>query len=206
MEISWEEIIKIAATSSISTVMITQSIEWIRQRQKRKSSASVFAIKIANKLEGFVQDCERHATANRYAECPPGEQYPDWNTEIPLPPEITEQIDWSILDKSLVDKLHNLENRARASKDVVLLAGEHSYDDLDVVLVEQAAERGLEAWHLAVELRRRYGIANSEFIEGYAIDLHKYLEWVEQRNLEIKERSERFLEDMKKRSGFDSQE
>lgn len=156
-----------AATTGIITALLNQAFgilrDWRVAVGKKKSLAGYHALRLAAILESFAYSCASFIMDNGNAQQGSDEQYPDWNAMLPdLAPYPEESEGWHAIDLKLAGRALDLRNHITGSQGVIASTIEFTMDDLEHTLDEHAAERGLEAWALAVELRRRYGLPTFE--------------------------------------------
>jgi len=128
----------------------------IRDRRQSRRHAAYMAMRLAVALEAYSEGCADLVQRNA-REAPRRNEEPSARTmALPTPPHYPEDLDgWKAIDHTLADRCLSFESRTRQSQAIIAsiigdgrrLAGE---------LETQAIERGLEAWDLAVELRKRH--------------------------------------------------
>jgi hypothetical protein len=82
---------------------------------------------------------------------------------------------WRSLDRSLAGRALDLRNRIHVSQGLIYSTAEYTEEDLEYTLTEHAARRGLEAWGLAVGLRRKHKVESVDLIWDYADALQSEL-------------------------------
>ena len=135
-------------------------------------------------LEAYASSCSSFIATNYCAEAPPDEQYPDWTTclpELSSYPEDTEG--WRTLNQKLAGRCLNFPNKIIGSQAVIRSTIEYDMHELGDNLELEAARRGLEAWSIACELRKKYGLGRAEPVWDYAKGLAETIAHVESKKL-----------------------
>ncbi len=152
------------------------------------------SLRLAVCLEAYAIACAHFISENTNAEQQPlnqDEQYPNWNVRLPQPPEFPDDPDgWLAIDRSLAGRCLNLPAKIQGSQSVIDSMVEHEQDDLYYTLDEEAAQRGLEAWRLAMELRRKQGVEPVETVWDYAAGMEGSLSSAQKRRAERARRSD----------------
>jgi hypothetical protein len=128
---------------------------------KRRSEAGYLALRLAAILEGHAYECasliQENGMAFRFQG--PDDQYPPWNAKLPdLPPFPEEKEGWHSIDLRLATRVLDLRNHLAGSQGVISATVEYAEESLGDEIDEHAAARGQEAWDLASDLRKRYGL------------------------------------------------
>jgi hypothetical protein len=154
-----------AATAGVISALLNQVFgiarDWVTARTKRKSEAGYLALRLAALLEGYAYTCASFIgdMSVSTSQQSPDEQYPEWNTKLPPLPTFPEEKEgWHSIDLKLAARALDLRNHLAGSQGVIDTTVEFAMDDLEDELEEHAGERGREAWTLAEDLRRRYGL------------------------------------------------
>jgi hypothetical protein len=152
-----------AATTGIITALLTQAFgiarDYFATSGKKKAAATYLALRVAATLEGFAYECASLIADNGNAQEPPDEPHPAWNPTLPtLAPYPEEAEGWHALDAALAGRALDLRNHIVGSQGFIFSTAEYAEDELGLVIDKHAAERGQEAWTLAVELRKKYGL------------------------------------------------
>lgn len=163
MDISWGTILTVAGTTGVLTALLNHVLwglrEWRAASSKKKDHASYLALRLAVLLESYANACSDFISENAHAEQGPEDQLPNWDASLPtLPPYPEDDEGWRAIDRRLAGRVLNLPNRIHASQSSITWTIELNDDELGETLDEEAAARGLEAWKLAVKLRRMYNI------------------------------------------------
>ena len=108
-------------------------------------------------LEAYGSQCCDFYFDNANVQEQLDEPHPAWRTVLPTPPEFPDDTEaWRAMDRSLVANCLNFPNRVHASQNAIASTIEHTMDDLEHILDEQASARGVEAWEIASALRKAY--------------------------------------------------
>jgi hypothetical protein len=160
---TWAGMLVFAATTGIITSVLNQVFGIGRDLWaayvKRRSEAGYLALRLAAILEGYAYTCASFIGDNANAEQGPNDQYPPWNAKLPdLPPFPEEKEGWHSIDLKLAGRALDLRNHLAGSQGLIDATAEFAEDDLGDELEEHAGARGQEAWALAKDLRKRYGL------------------------------------------------
>jgi hypothetical protein len=150
--------------------------EWRLASSKKVDRASYLALRLAVLLESYANACSDFISENAHAEQDPDDRLPNWNASLPeLPAYPDDDEGWRAIDRRLAGRALNLPNRIHVSQSIINWTIELNDDELGETLDEQAAARGLEAWKLAVQLRRMHSIEAVEMVWDFAEMLEKTL-------------------------------
>jgi len=181
MEFSWGDIFKIAVTAGLVNVLLNQGVNWYREHSSKKALAAYTAMRIAVVLESFAKACASFIQENNNAQTFPDQEFPDWNISLPPLGNYPDDPEgWRALDRGLAGRALELKNNLHISQDIISGTIEYVIEDLESELTKNAASRGLEAWNLAVELRRKHSVGPAQPILTYAETLEKSLEKLDQ--------------------------
>lgn len=201
MEITWGSLLTLAGTTGLISAAFTQGLTWVREWRtastKSKANASYLALRLAVILEGYAYSCSEFISDNGAAPHLPDNEFPEWDTSLPELPHYPDDADgWRAMDRNLAGRVLGFPNKVRSSRGIIRLTIEHTPEDLGETLDEQAAERGLEAWQLAEELRRTYNIPAADVVWSYAENLQAALDAAKKAQAERDERHAKFLEEL----------
>jgi hypothetical protein len=172
----WLSVLKAAIGAGVGTAAVQGGVALYKERTRKKENAAYLALRLAVLLEAYASECCGFYFENSNAQHSPDEPYPAWRTHLPDLPEFPDDTEaWRAMDKRLVAKCLNFPNRVHASRNAIAACVEHTMDDLDVVLDEQASARGVEAWEIASALRKAYGLDRAEIVFDYYSVLQKVL-------------------------------
>lgn len=148
---------------------------WIgiwRDRRKRISDGTYLALRIAVVLEAYASDCADLIQSNNRVETKPDHEFPDWNLKLPeLPPYVEDNDGWRALYLEIAADCLDLRNRLAGYQGIIYGRIEFSPEEADLITTYCASKLGLEAWELAVRIRKHYGLSLIQPIFGY----HHYL-------------------------------
>ena len=135
------------------------------------------AMRLAVTQEFYASTCSEIISANDNADTPPDEEFPAWNVTLPTLPSYPDDTDgWRAIDRKLAGRCLNLRNKIDGSQGLIRSTIEFSEERLGDVLKAQAAERGKEAWDLAVALRRKHRIEQADTVWHFPDHLEQSLE------------------------------
>jgi hypothetical protein len=163
MELTLGKAITLAATTGVLTAVLTQLLtggrEWWVAAGKKKTQAGYHALQLAVILEAHAYACAKFIMDNGNAQTPPDQEFPEWNVKLPELPQYPNDAEgWRAIDLQLAASALDLRNRISGSQADISSTIEFTVDELGETLDQQAAGRGLEAWEIAVALRRRHGV------------------------------------------------
>jgi hypothetical protein len=164
MAIEWADILKISASSSVLTSLATWGLNhFFVHRATLKRDARYLAQRLAIILEKFSVDCANVITDNDTFNSSDGNAGKR-HSSLPTLGAFPADADWKAIDAALMDRVMSMPNEL-ALADQAIYFWWDVVGDPDCVQTEtdnQAGQRGLKAWMLASELRRRYGIPASK--------------------------------------------
>ena len=176
MAVDWSNLAQVVLGAGFGTAAVTGLTSLYRDYRHKKSQAAYMAMRLAVVLELYAADCSDLIAKNANAEQAPDERFPDWNVEMPaLPPYPDDPEGWRAVDRKLAGRCLNLRNKIFGSQGAITSTIEFDVDDLEDTLNENIAARGLEAWQLAVALRRKHGIEDADVVWNFADRLEKTL-------------------------------
>ena len=154
----WALIGKTAAGAGLGTAVTQSGISWIKYRYRRRSMAADLAIRLAITFEEYAAACADLNGSNSNAPEEPNEQWPRYNAVLPVLREDPDDSEgWRSLGLEIASRCRGLRGHIRDSQGLIYAVFE--LDDYpDRALYQHVAERGMEAWRLAAELRAKYGI------------------------------------------------
>lgn len=159
---------------------------WSSYRERRREG-SYSAIRLISILEAYADRCvdvvqdDGTVYGRPAGRTQDGEEYLEAQEATPDPLDYPDDIGWRSLDESLVHRIVALPNRARRTNRYIGLSTEFAsppyYEDYFDARQEGYARLGVEALHIASELRRQFGIsANSGIDMTSAWDPMSFLE------------------------------
>lgn len=164
-----DQYLKPIANALVGAGLGTGIIQMLRDRRARRSHAAYMAMRLAITLEFYASACSDLISANENAQTPPDEEYPAWDTGLPALPLYPDDAEgWRSIDRRLAGRCLNLRNKIDGSQGLIRSTIEFSEDYLGDTITLQAAERGKEAWDLAVALRRKHRIERADTVWDYA--------------------------------------
>lgn len=181
----WATIGKTALGAGVGTALVQGLLAIYRDRRNRKSHAAYMAMRLAVTLEFYAKACADFIQENANVQPPPpDEEYPSWKAELPELPAYPDDADgWRAIDCALAGRCLNLRNKIHASQGLIDETIEYNMDALGDTLEEQAAARGLEAWKLALALRRKHGVGKADMVWDYVETLERTLRKGEQQEM-----------------------
>ena len=155
----WSRFFMMIVGAGVGSAVVQLLMPVYRDRRMRRRHAAYMAMRLAVVLENFAWACASFIQVNHDARTPADDQHPAWEIALPVPLAYPEDVDgWRAVAPNLAARVFGLANKLNESKSAIRNTIESNKGDLGRILDEQAAVRGLEAWNLATELRKTYGI------------------------------------------------
>jgi hypothetical protein len=164
----WSRFFMMIAGAGVGSAVAQALMPLYRDRRMRRKHAAYMAMRLAVAMENFAWACANFIQDNHNARIPPDEEYPAWEIALPELPAYPEDVDgWRALAPKLAGRVFGMRNKLNESNSTIRNIIEFNKAELGWVLDEQAASRGLEAWRMAVDLRRTYWIEPVELEWNY---------------------------------------
>ena len=194
MELTLVNVITLAATTGIFTAFLNQGLtgfrEWWLEYRKKGTRAGYHTLQLAVILEAYADACAEFISANGNADTPPDQEFPNWAVKLPkLPPFPDDAEGWHAINPKLAGRTLNLRNRINGSQGVIASTIEFTSQELGEILDLHAAGRGLEAWRIAVDLRREHKLDAVDLIWDFVEGMENTLQGAEQNLKDMQERS-----------------
>jgi hypothetical protein len=183
--------------AGFGTALIQAVLPFYRDRRQRKSQAAYMAMRLAITLEFYAWACSTFNANNANAQPDPDSEFPAWDVTLPeLPPFPDDADGWRAIDRGLAGRCLNLRNKIHGSQAMINDIIEHALYDLGNTVARQGAARGLEAWKLAVELRRKHDVEEADTVWNYPGELERTLRQAEKEERESREQNARAISDL----------
>lgn len=167
MPIDFVDILKIAGFSSVPTVIFTWLLNHVLvQRATLKRDKRYLAQRLAIILERFSVDCANVINDNDTFDSSGGAAGRR-HAQMPVLGAFPSDSDWKAIDADFMDRVLSMPNEIELANQAISFWCEVEGDE-DCMRTEtnnRARQRGLKAWLLACELRRRCGIPTSTLRE-----------------------------------------
>lgn len=168
----WSAMGRMFLSAGAATACVQMLSPVIRDRHRSRRHAAYMAMRLAVALEAYAEGCAVLIQEKARAKTRPDEVVPDRTTTLPVPPRYPDDVDgWKAIDHKLADRCLSFESRIRQSQAIIGSAIDHDLHQLGDEIESQANDRGLEAWELAVEMRKRHRLAPIEPVWDYADEL-----------------------------------
>jgi hypothetical protein len=159
LEWEWGRFFMMIASAGVGSAVVQMLMPVYRDGRMRRKHAAYMAMRLAVTMENFAWSCANFIQNNHDARTLADEEYPAWEIALPELVDYPEDIDgWRALAPKLAGRIFAMKNKLHQSKSVIRNIIESNKAELGWILDEQAASRGLEAWRIAVDLRKTYGI------------------------------------------------
>ena len=170
----WASLVHAAVGAGVGTAAVQGGLTLYRERTQKRDKAAYLALRVAVLLETYSSDCCHFYFDNANAMQSPDEQYPAWQTDLPVPPELPEDTEaWRAMNRGLLARCLNFPNKVRASQNSIQACAEYTEYELENTLDEHASARGVEAWEIASALRKAYGLQPAEIVYDYYAKLQE---------------------------------
>jgi len=164
----WSRFFMMIVSAGVGSALVQSLMPIYRDRRTRRKQAGYMAMRLAVVMENFAWACANFIQDNHNARTPPDEEYPAWEIALPELLAYPEDADgWRAIAPKLAGRVFGLRNKLYESKSTIRNIIEFNKAELGWVLDEQAASRGLEAWRMAIDLRKTYGIEPVELEWNY---------------------------------------
>lgn len=193
----WATLAKSALGAGFGTAAVTGILAVYRDAHHRKSHAAYMAMRLAVILESYAYACSEFISENSSMQAPPDQEFPDWNTTLPvLPPYPDDPEGWRAIDRKLAGRCLNFQNRIHGSQGIISATNDYTVDDLEDTFREHAAARGLEAWTLATALRDKHGVEKADPVSDFVEWLQTVLKKAKASQQDQAERRHEFLREL----------
>jgi hypothetical protein len=184
------DLLKTIVGAGLGTFFMQALLTLWRDGRQRGSSARYMAMRLAVMLEAFAGRCADMIAENDNAIELPDEEYPQWITALPELPEYpTDSDGWRAIDGSLATRCLEFRNRIEGSQGLIRSTCQSDEDGMKDQIDRQAAERGMEAWHLAVDMRRENGLPKVDLVWDFTSTLNSAIDRVDKSKRDRLERS-----------------
>jgi hypothetical protein len=161
-------IVATGAISALLTNVFGGVRDWIGWRWKSKKDASYMAMRLANALEAYPPECVNLIYANGEIPRRENEQYPRWSTDLPTVGAYPDDpIGWKAIDPDLADRCLRLPNSISGCQSLIHNTVEYNEDSVQTEVARHASDLGLEAWDIAVKLRKIHGLPELKPVWDY---------------------------------------
>jgi hypothetical protein len=182
----WATIVKTIVGAGIGAA----SAQWLRDSRHRKRQAAYMAMRLAVVLEAYAISCSLLIVTNETAEPPPDRDFGGSAALPELPPYPDDDDGWRAVDRKLAGRCLSLRNRIRESQTFIGWTIEFNDYDLKEEVYKQVADRGLEAWQLANEMRSKHGVESAKHVWDPLSHLESAQQRVERRRKERQARED----------------
>ena len=168
----WPMMARMFVTAGAATACVQLLGPILRDRRHSKRHAVYMAMRLAVELEAYAEGCAVLIRQNARAQGRPDEDFKHRATTLPVPPRYPDDVDgWKAIAPELADRFLSFESRTRQSQAIITSAINYDMDHLADEVESQAIDRGLEAWELAIEMRRRHRLRPIRPVWDYPCEL-----------------------------------
>ena len=172
---------KVVIGAGLGSGVATLVLAW----RKHRADGTYLAMRLAVNFEGYAKACAKFVSDNEYPEHRPDEQFPDWITTLPSPPDLPDDADgWKALDANDASAVLGFPMAINDAQSVIDAIAEHTPDDIGDSAQEEAAKLGLQAWNIADRLRAAHKLDTVTLRFDYVAQLRRQTAITEQRNME----------------------
>jgi hypothetical protein len=153
--------------------VITQGFILYRETRIQKLARTYLAMRLAVILEAFAIDCSSLINKNNRSESGDDDEGPCGN--LPSLGEYPTDANWIVLDSNLANRALSFRNDLAVSDETIEFRWNMENAVQSDACNDEAAKRGIQAWDLAVELRKKYDLP--PYSPGYDVgeSLKKYV-------------------------------
>jgi len=188
--VEWSRFFMMIAAAGLGSGLVQALLPIYRDRRMRRKQAVYMAMRLAALMENFACACANLIENNRDVLKPSDADHPVWKSALPELPAYPEDVDgWRALAPKLAARAFGLENKLHQSQSAIRNTDERNKPEFGSVLYEQAAARRLEAWRIAVDLRKTYGIEPIDLEWDYPDYLRRALVTVAKERKEHRQRA-----------------
>lgn len=155
--LTWLDIGKIAAASTVVSAIVTAAIGALREHNKEKRGATYLALRIAVALEQFAISCADQIGENDVHEESHGHAGTAY-VGLPKNPEYPTDADWKALIGTLAARALGLTNEIHMGARALAFSLDNDPENATSDCSDRCAVLGLRALTLATELRSEYRI------------------------------------------------
>jgi hypothetical protein len=185
----WSRFFMMIAGAGVGSAVVQVLMPIYRDRRMRRKHAAYMAMRLAVMMENFAWSCANFIQENHNAPTPADKKYPAWEITLPVLVDYPEDVDgWRALAPKMAARIFGMRNKLHESKSTIRNIIEFNKAELGWVLDEQAASRGLEAWRVAVDLRKTYWIEPVELEWNYPDYLRRALDKATKQRKEYQQR------------------
>jgi len=199
----WGGLLRTVVGAGLGTAAVQALIPIFRDMYQRRRDAAYLALRLAVALESYAAACADllNENDNSIGKARAYLEEPDLNPRLPPPPPYPDdQNGWRAIPSDLASRCLGFPNKICWSQAQIGFCIENYPVDLPRVIDKEASERGLEAWTLAVELRRTYHLELADPGWGLPEALAAAQQKAIQADIEQRAQSTDFLGDMTDRS------
>jgi hypothetical protein len=164
----WSRFFMMIGGAGIGSALVQALMPIYRERRMRRKQAAYMAMRLAVVMENYAWACANFIQDNHNPRTPADAEPPARETALPELLPYPEDVDgWRAIAPKLAGRVFGLRNKLHESQSAIRNIIELNNVELGRVLDEKAASRGLEAWRMAVDLRKTHGIEPVELEWDY---------------------------------------
>lgn len=157
----------VAIGSGLLGAVLTQGLVWARDAFASRRSRHYSALRLALMCERYAVGCASDIELRTgYHEEEEGSLLPT-GMKLPDVPDMPDDIDFKIISTELMERIFSLAVEVRFEENALSSAADHlDGDDLVDEYLHAVARRGLQAWQLGIDIRKRSGLPASTLNVG----------------------------------------
>lgn len=176
----WAALARTVLGAGLGSAAFQWGLTLHRDKRQRRFQASYMAMRLAVTLEFYASACSDLLSENSSAQHVPDHEYPDWDIKLPQEPSYPDDAEgWRAIDQRLAGRCLSFPNKIRQSQRIIYWDFEYDNHPYET-LCEHVAARGLEAWQLAVALRRKHRVEKADTWLDYSEGLQTTLQKAEE--------------------------
>lgn len=158
--------IRVAVASGLLGAGLTQCLVWIREAAHLRRSRHYSALRLALMCEHYAVDCASDIE-NRTGPLEEAEPILPAGMKLPILPDVPGDIDFRALPAALVEPVLSLRVEVGFSESALSYAADHlDGEELAEEYLRVVASRGLQAWKLGEQIRKRTGLSKAALSVG----------------------------------------
>jgi hypothetical protein len=153
----WSAMGRMFLSAGAATACVQLLTPIIRDRHRSKRHAAYMAMRLAVELEAYSEGCAVLIQEKARVATQPQGNVSERAMTLPAPPRYPDDVDgWKVIDHGLADRCLSFESRVRQSQAIIASVTDDDLHRFWDEVENQAIDRGLEAWGLAADMRRRH--------------------------------------------------
>jgi len=175
------DFLKVVIGAGLGSGVATLLLAW----RKYRVDGTYLALRLSVNFEAYAKACATVVSDNENPEHHPDEQFPNWISKLPEPPELPDDADgWKALNANDASAVLGFSMAIKDAQSVINGVGEYTPDDIGESAQEEAARLGLQAWEIASGLRATHRLTPVKQRFDYVAQLRSEIAKADERNKE----------------------